>query len=77
LLGGVVLASAEDVGFGAFGVAELVDLGLKPVSPVSEPLKILELTIVPKVISPTKAYGGSKLKLIMMESLSAFKLSSS
>ena len=34
-------------------------------------------TIVPYVISPTRAYCGSRLKLMMIESLSAFKLSSS
>jgi hypothetical protein len=33
--------------------------------------------MVPYVIKPTKAYGGSKLKLMIMESLRAFKLSSS
>ena len=34
-------------------------------------------TIVPKVISPTKAFCGSRLKLITSDSFKAFKLSSS
>lgn len=37
----------------------------------------VSLTIVPYVINPTRAFGGSKLKLMMIESFSAFKLSSS
>lgn len=34
-------------------------------------------TIVPNVMSPTKAFGGRRLRLITRESFSAFKLSSS
>lgn len=34
-------------------------------------------TIVPNVISPTSAYGGSKLRLIISDSLRDFKLSTS
>lgn len=35
-----------------------------------------ELTIVPYVIKPTRAFGGNKDKLTMMLSLSAFRSSS-
>lgn len=34
-------------------------------------------TIVPKVINPTSAYGGRKLRLIINDSVSDFKLSAS
>jgi len=32
---------------------------------------------VPKVIKPTNAYGGRRLRLMIIESFSAFRLSSS
>jgi hypothetical protein len=34
-------------------------------------------TIVPKVINPTRAFSGRRLKLMTSDSFSAFKLSSS
>jgi hypothetical protein len=37
----------------------------------------VELTMVPKVIKPTKAFSGRRLKLITSESFSADRLSSS
>lgn len=76
LLGGIVLASAENIRLGAFGVAQLVYLGLQlSVQNIQYHLPIP--TIVPYVMRPTRAYAGSRLKLMIIESLSAFKLSSS
>jgi hypothetical protein len=50
-----------------------------PGDPSDVPIKIalIKLTIVPYVIKPTNAYGGSKLRAMMIESFNAFKLSSS
>jgi hypothetical protein len=52
---------------------------LEPGDPLEVPSKktLNTLTIVPYVIKPTNAYGGSKLKAMMIESFNAFKLSSS
>jgi hypothetical protein len=73
----VVLATSEDVRFRTFRIANLMDGRLTINQPKSHLVKEKEHTIVPNVMSPTKAKGGSRLKLIMMESFNAFKLSSS
>lgn len=76
LLGGVILVTAEDIGLCAFGIAKLVHLSLVCVSR-SHKHSPDPPTMVPKVTKPTRAYCGSRLKLMMIESLSAFRLSSS
>jgi hypothetical protein len=79
LLGGIFLATAEDVGFGAFGIADLMNLGLGSSAPnaLSERRPRESLTIVPYVIRPTRAVSGRRLKLITKDSFNAFRLSSS
>lgn len=76
LLGGVVLATAEDIGLGALGVTQLMNLSLELLAS-HENTRIVPLTIVPYVMRPTEAYAGSRLRLMMIESLRAFRLSSS
>ena len=79
LLGGVLLAAAEDVGLGAFGVADLMDVCLLRASATCPTFSHVgvTLTIVPYVIKPTSAFSGRRLKLMTRDSLRAAKLSSS
>jgi len=83
LLRGVLLVATEYVGFGALGVSQFMDMCLARLgSALTLHRSIVRATprfrtIVPKVINPTKACGGSKLKLMISESLRALRESSS
>jgi hypothetical protein len=79
LLCSVLLISTEDIRFSTFSISKFVYVGLFQISqtPTLSTTPDLLHTMVPYVISPTRACGGSKLKLMINESFSAFKESSS
>jgi hypothetical protein len=75
----VLLAATEDVGLAALGVTQLVYLRLRGGGQRAREAVATtrKRTMVPNVISPTSAYGGSRLRLTTSASRSALRSSSS
>lgn len=77
LFGRIIFAATEDIRLGTLRVAKFMDLRLGFVSLNVPHLSSVAVTIVPKVMRPTRAFGGSRLKLVTKETFKAFRLSSS
>lgn len=73
----IIFASSKDIRFGTFSIAKFMDLRLRKINFEEVDLAKSEDTIVPYVTSPTSAFAGKRLRLIISESFNAFKLSSS
>lgn len=77
LLRRVLLSSTEHVRLAALLISDLVHLSLEIMSTRYQCNRDDGRTIVPKVTRPTRAYGGSKLKLTTIASRRAFMSSGS
>lgn len=74
----VFLPAPEHIGLATFSVPDLMHLSLNRDSQYLNFVGFLNVhTMVPKVMSPTRAYGGIRLKLTTIASRRAFKSSSS